>query len=169
LLAWLLAAVSPAAPGVRAATPGETLTGKLVVSDVLIAPVPQLPVDATLAAAIRRVARPEVSGTGGFWRFHFVAFLSSPAPAGGTLLVRASDVTAPGAAREVRVFEVAAEPGTPQLRVNDFVVTSAMGFERGHSYELSVSPPPDDDGLAAGNGRSGGKPDVWARGVVTLR
>src|SRR6516162_5195821 len=107
LLAWLLAAVSPAAPGVRAATPGETLTGKLVVSDVIIAPVPQLPVDATLAAAIRRVARPEVSGTGGFWRFHFVAFLSSPAPAGGTLLVRASDVTAPGAGREVRVFEVA--------------------------------------------------------------
>jgi hypothetical protein len=153
-----------------AAAPAEALSGKLVVSDVLIAPVPALASDATLAAAIRRVARPEVSGTGGFWRFHFVAFLSSPAPAGGTLLVRASDVTDPRAAREVRVFEVAAEPGTPQLRVNDFVVTSSMGFERGHSYELAVSPPlDDDDGLGAGSARSGGKPDVWARGVVTLR
>jgi hypothetical protein len=142
----------------------DTLRGKVVVSDVMIASAAQLESSQGLAAALRRVGRPEVVGVDGFWRFHFVAFLSAPAPVSGTFRVRASDVTDPRSPpREVRVFELTAPPGAPELRVNDFVVTAAMGFERGHSYELAVSPAPDD-GAATDQ-----KPDVSARGVVTLR
>src|SRR5262249_12637654 len=82
------------------------LRGQVIVSDVLIAPATDLGSSAASRAALRRVGRPVVAATAGFWRFHFVAFLRAPAPASGTLQVVASDVTDPGPPRPVTRFEL---------------------------------------------------------------
>ena len=43
--------------------------------------------------------------------------------------------------------------------MNDLVLTEAMGFQRGHEYGVTVEKEPED----------GGKEDVYAQGVITLR
>src|SRR3954447_640947 len=94
-----------------------TFAGKVVVSDVLIAPASEFPSEGSRIAALRRFERTAVDGTGGFWRFHFVAFLTEPAPATGTLKVVATDVTEARHRDRVKVFEVGAPAGTTELRV----------------------------------------------------
>jgi hypothetical protein len=138
--------------------------GKIVFSDVLIAPASQFASGQTMLAALRRFERPVVEGRDGFWRFHFVAFLD-PAPPSPALRIVATDVTDPKSHHEVRTFEIAGEPGSRELRVGDFVLTDAMGFEHGHKYELAVVGGGDEQ-PAPGRAR---KADAYARGVVTLR
>ena len=72
---------------------------------------------------------------------HMVAFLDRPAPS-SALKMRATDVTDPRAPREVRLFEVPVERGDRELRLDDFVVTEAMGFARGASYQISIESEP---------------------------
>jgi hypothetical protein len=131
--------------------------GKVVVSDVLLAPElganPQM-----MAAGLRRMQRSVISGVEGFWRMHFVAFLERPAE-GETLNVVATDVTDPSNRKNVRVFEVPADPAQRVLHMNNFVVAENMGFERGHQYEITVEK----------SGTPSGKQDVYARGVITLK
>jgi hypothetical protein len=88
-----------------------------------------------------------------------LAFLE-PAPQVASFRLRATDVTDPKDRREVKMFEVDGQPGQTELEVNDLVVTSVMGFERGHRYEIAVTARGDD--LPAGKG------DVYAKGVITL-
>ena len=65
-------------------------------------------------------------------------------------------------------FEVPVERGSKELRLDDFVVTEAMGFARGTSYEISIEAAPEE-GAAAGETKKAGKADVYAKGVITLR
>jgi len=161
-----LLALSLLMPGRAGAEGGAAAVarGQVIVSDVLIAPVAALESSASVAAALRRVARPVVTGSGGFWRFHFLAFLDTPVPASGAVELVAWDTTDPKHRRVVRVFELPAEPGAVELRVNDFVVSTALGFERDHHYELAIA-----YGDPGAPGDQAQKHDVQARGVVTLR
>jgi hypothetical protein len=43
--------------------------------------------------------------------------------------------------------------------MNDLVLTEGMGFKRGHEYGVTVERESED----------GGKEDVYAQGVITLR
>jgi len=144
--------VAPPAPEV----PREW-KGKVVVSDVLLAP--ELGANPQgMAAGLRRMQRRVINGVEGFWRMHFVAFLDRPSD-GDTLNVVATDVSDPSRRKNVRVFEVPAEPSQRVLHMNNFVVAENMGFERGREYEITVEK----------SGAPGGKQDVYARGVITLK
>ena len=134
--------------------------GQIVFSDVLIAQASDFPSGTVMVAALRRLERPVVDGHDGFWRFHFVAFLDR-APQSAMLRIVATDVTSPKQRREVKVFEVGADPAARELHMNDFVLTDAMGFERGHRYEIAILPGADTGAI--------GKQDVYARGVLTLK
>jgi hypothetical protein len=149
--------------------------GQVVVSDVLLAP--KFGSDDVMILSLHRLQRSVVKEANGFWRLHFVAFLD-PAAEGDTMMLVARDVTPPIAPRQVKVFEVPVEPAQRIVQVNDFVLNSAMGFVRGHDYELAVEQAGPEESWpeareARSNGKSGGKsngkPDVCARGVVTLR
>jgi hypothetical protein len=139
--------------------------GKVVFSDVIIAPPERFASPASMIAALRRLDQSVVGGRDGFWRFHFVAFLSS-APSADLVRIVATDVTEPKRPREIKVFEMTFHAGDRELRVNDFVLTDAMGFEHGHRYEIAVTRSALEEPLAEPDGR---KQDVCARGVVTLR
>jgi hypothetical protein len=138
--------------------------GQVVVSDVLLAP--SFGSDRVMIVSLNRMRRSAVDEVKGFWRLHLVAFLD-PAAEGRVLRVAARDVTSADSRRAarlnllgpMRVFEVAAPPDPKFLQMNDLVLTPAMGFERGHEYQVTVEKDPD----------SGGKADVYARGVITLR
>jgi hypothetical protein len=138
--------------------------GQVVISDVLLAP--SFGSDRVMITSLNRMRRSVVAEVTGFWRLHLVAFLD-PGAEGDVLMLAARDVTSAenrGAARTrtldpVRVFEVPVQPAQRILHMNDLVLTRSMGFERGHDYEVTVEKNPD----------SGGKADVYARGVVTLR
>src|SRR5262245_46307808 len=106
--------------GVRADEPQipASLRGKLVISDVLIAPSSEFGATQLMRAARRRRQRSVVDGKDGFWRLHLVAFLDrdrdppdSAALDTGTLRIVATDVTDPKDLRQVKVFEVTAAPG----------------------------------------------------------
>ncbi len=71
---------------------------------------------------------------------HAVAFLDPAAPTSGAVRLRATDVTEPNQHDQVRVFDVAGEPGQKVLPLKDLVLTAAMGFKAGHRYELSIEP-----------------------------
>lgn len=138
--------------------------GQIVFSDVLLAP--DFGSDRVMITSLNRMRRSTVQEVTGFWRMHFVAFLDEPA-AGEMLHVVARDVTAPedrdrarrGELPPLRVFETPSEPGQRILHMNDLVLTEAMGFQRGHEYGVTVEKEPED----------GGKQDVYAQGVVTLK
>ena len=161
-----VAAIIPAAPAARvtAVAPVAAVTrgqfhGQVVFSDIMIASPAQFPSDAAMSEALRRLKRTTVEGADGFWRLHMVAFLEPP-PEVTSFRLRATDVTDPKDRHEVKLFEVDGQPGQTELEVNDLVVTSVMGFERGHRYEIAVIPRGDD--------RPAGKGDVYAKGVITL-
>jgi hypothetical protein len=161
-----VAVIVPAAPvaPVTAVAPVAAVTrgqfhGQVVFSDIMIASPAQFPSDAAMSEALHRLKRTTVEGADGFWRLHMVAFLEPP-PQGNSFRLRATDVTDPKDRREVKMFEVDGQPGQSELEINDLVVTSVMGFERGHRYEIAV--------IARGDERPAGKGDVYAKGVITL-
>jgi hypothetical protein len=166
--ALALAAVGAFAP---AANADETLwrafRGRVTFSEVALAPESAFDSPATMAAALQRIQRSAVEQNAGFWRLHVLAFLDRPAATSG-LVLRATDVTDPRTPREVRVFQVPAERGAKDLRLDDFVVTETMGFQRGATYEITVEPAPETVG-GAPETRKAGKADVYAKGVITLR
>jgi hypothetical protein len=166
LVALALLAVLHAG-GVRAEASGDEawrqFRGQVLFSDVLLAPPAEFPTPAARIASLRRMERTVIEGPAGFWRIHCVAFMD-PSPTTGALTLRATDVTDPKDRREVRVFEMTAEPGAKELPIDDLVLNDGMGFERGHRYELTLERGGDEPGTA-----TTGKRDVYAKGVVTLR
>jgi hypothetical protein len=153
-----VAAPAAAVAPVAAVTWGQ-FHGQVVFSDIMIASPAQFPSDAAMSEALRRLKRTTVEGADGFWRLHLVAFLE-PAPRVASFRLRATDVTDPKDRHEVKMFEVDGKPGQTELEINDLVVTEVMGFERGHRYEIAV--------IARGDDLPAGKPDVCAKGVITL-
>jgi hypothetical protein len=170
LLAGVLAMIGVGAFAPRAGADDSlwrSFRGRVMFSDVALAPESAFESPATMTAALRRIQRTSVEQTAGFWRLQILAFLERPA-ATGALLLRATDVTDPRAAREMRVFEVPAERGDKELRLDDLVVTEAMGFQKGTSYEITIEAAPDTGGGVAET-KKAGKADVYAKGVITLR
>jgi hypothetical protein len=144
--------------GTTAATPTTAMTGQ------------------TMTSAMRRIERSTIEqSASGFWRIHMLAFLDHPA-ATDVLIMRAKDIGVPRETRDVRtpeqrqvrVFEVPVERGAREVRLDDFVVTEAMGFEKNVSYEMSLEAPPEE-GSPLGGTKKAGKADVYAKGVITLR
>jgi hypothetical protein len=147
--------------------------GRVVFSDVALAPAANFGSSATMTAALKRLERSTVDQNAGFWRLHLLAFLDRPA-ATGTLVLRALDVSDPRAPHQVRSFEVPVERGNRELRLDDFVVTKEMGFVPGATYEITLEAPHDEgSGTAPAVGApetaKAGKADVYAKGVITLR
>ena len=140
--------------------------GRVMFSDIALAPASNFESATVMTAALKRIERSTFDQTAGFWRMHMVAFLDRPAPT-GALRMRATDVTDPRAPREVRVFEVPVERGDRELRLDDFVVTEAMGFARGASYQISIEA--GDEAPAPAEAGKARKADVYAKGVITLR
>ena len=141
-LVGLVALFAVAAFAPRASADEEmwrSFRGRVMFSDVALAPESNFESPATMASALRRIQRSTFDQTAGFWRMHILAFLDRPAAA-STLVMRASDVTDPRAPRLMRVFEVPVERGAKELRLDDFVVTESMGFARGASYEIASRP-----------------------------
>jgi hypothetical protein len=158
---WFLPARAPAAAGDQA---WSQFRGQVVISDVLLAP--DFGSDRVMVTSLNRMRRSAVDEVSGFWRLHLVAFLDTPA-AGEMLHVVARDITAPedrdrarrGELPALRIFETPSDPGDRVLHMNNLVLTEAMGFQRGHEYGITVEKDAED----------GGKQDVYAQGVVTLR
>jgi hypothetical protein len=126
----------------------------------MIAPASAFPSGDAMVGALQRLKRSTVNGTDGFWRLHMVAFPSSLPPA-GTYRLRATDTTDGKQRKRVKVFEIAAQPGRPEVEISDLVLTDVMGFKAGHRYEMAVVGAGDEDAGA-------GKADVYAQGVITL-
>jgi hypothetical protein len=145
----------------------RTFRGRVVCSDIALAPASSFGSGAQMTSALKRIERSAFDQTAGFWRIHIVAFLDRPA-ATSSLVLRATDTSDPRAPRVVRVFEVPVERGEKELRMDDFVVTPAMGFAPGGSYELAIEAP-GDGGVAGPETAKAGKADVYAKGVITLR
>jgi hypothetical protein len=153
----------------------QTFRGRVMFSDVALAPADNFPSSATMTAALRRLERTSVDQGAGFWRLHMIAFLDRPA-ATDALVLRAIDMRSPREPREVRViepkqvrvFEVPVERGSREVRMDDFVVTEGMGFERGVTYEMRLEAAPEEGGVG-GEAKKAGKADVYAKGVITLR
>ena len=141
--------------------------GRVMFSDVALAPASSFGSPELMTGALRRIQRSAVEQTAGFWRLHVLAFLDRPS-ASSAMVLRATEVTDARAPKQVRVFEVPVERGSKELRLDDFVVTEAMGFARGTSYEISIEAAPEE-GAAAGETKNEGKADVYAKGVITLR
>ena len=165
VVAAILAALAPLA----AADDGlwRTFRGRIVFSDVALAAASNFESSAQMTFALRRIERSAFDQSAGFWRLHIIAFLDRPAPT-STLVLRASDTSDSRNGRPVRVFEVPVERGEKELRLDDFVVTSAMGFAPGASYEFAIEAPGDAGAAGPETGKAG-KADVYAKGVITLR
>ena len=137
--------------------------GRVVVSDYFIAPAASFPSSEAMVAALRRLERATIEASAGFWRLHLYAFLDRT-PDGDGLRLVATDVTDAREPREVRAFDLKAAEGEKELPLGDFVLTVAMGFVKGHRYEIAV---------ARGRGDTDtpdkGKADVYAKGVITLK
>ena len=164
----VLAGVAALAPLVRAQEEmWRNFRGRIVFTDIALAPESNFENVALMTSALKRLERTTIDQRSGFWRIHVLAFLDRPA-ATRTLVLRASEVTDPKSPpRQVRVFEVPIERGQKELRMDDFVVTTGMGFATGARYELALEAPPED-GTPAGETKAG-KADVYAKGVITLR
>jgi hypothetical protein len=152
----------------------RTFRGRVMFSDVALAPAVNFDSSATMTAALKRLERSSIDETAGFWRLHMMAFLDHPATT-DTVVLRAVDVNVPQAGNvrgteppQVRVFEVPVERGAREVRLDDFVVTEAMGFQRNGTYEMRIEAPPQDGGPASDT-KKAGKADVYAKGVITLR
>jgi hypothetical protein len=145
----------------------QAFRGRVVCSDIALAPASNFESAAQMTSALKRLERSGFDQTAGFWRLHIIVFLNRPAPT-TTLVLRTTDTSDPKAPRVVRVFEVPVERGEKELRLDDFVVTPAMGFAPGGSYELAIEAP-GDGGVAGPETAKAGKADVYAKGVITLR
>jgi hypothetical protein len=166
-VAALVAAAALALPARADDAMWRAFRGRVMFSDVALAPASSFGNAAMMESALRRIARANLEQNAGFWRIHMLVFLDRPAPT-GTLVMRAFDYTDARAPRQVRVFEVPVERGDRELRLDDFVVTEAMGFARDVTYQFAVEAPIETGNGAAGAGKAG-KADVYAKGVITLR
>ncbi|HVT07085.1 MAG TPA: hypothetical protein VHO67_06490 [Polyangia bacterium] len=138
----------------------KTFRGQVILSDVMIAPAAAFTSGDAMVGALQRLKRSTVHGVDGFWRLHMIAF-PSPAQAGVTYRLRATDTADGKQSKPIRVFEISAQPGHPEVEMPDLVLTDVMGFKSGHSYEIAV--------VGTGGADSGaGKEDVYAQGVITL-
>lgn len=163
-----LMAVGAVAPAARADDEmWRTFRGRVMFSDVALAPESSFGSPELMAAALRRIQRSTVDQTGGFWRLHVMAYLDRPA-ASSSVVLRATDVTDPRARHQIRVFEVPVDRGNKELRLDDFVITETEGFKRGGSYEISIEAPAADATVTSET-KKAGKADVYAKGVITLR
>src|SRR5688572_8647216 len=71
--------------------------GRVMFSDIALAPAATFESPAMMTAALKRIERSTFDQTGGgFWRIHILAFLDRPAPT-SALKMRASEVTDPRA------------------------------------------------------------------------
>lgn len=141
-------------------TAAKTFRGQVILSDVMIAPAAAFTSGDAMVGALQRLKRTTVHGVDGFWRLHMIAF-PSPVPADGTYRLRATDTSDGKQRKPVRVFEISAQPGHPEVEMPDLVLTDVMGFKAGHSYDIAV--------VRAGDADAGaGKEDVYAQGVITL-
>ena len=138
----------------------KTFRGQVILSDVMIAPASAFQSGDAMVGALQRLKRSTVHGADGFWRLHMIAF-PSPSPAGATYRLRATDTTDTKERKPIRVFEISAQPGHPEVEMPDLVLTDVMGFKAGHSYQIAVVGAGDADA-------GGGKEDVYAQGVITL-
>jgi hypothetical protein len=167
-VAGVTAAISLLAAGLPAWANGagsvrSELVGQVVVSDVMLAP--GLGASSNAQTALQRFGRQSVRRISGFWRLHMVAFLAgASAPGSEMVSLVAYDVTTPGDRHQVRIFEVPLDGGSRTVQIDDLVVSEEMGFQAGHRYELIVQAGRDAVGEAPQR-----KPDVLAKGVVTLR
>jgi hypothetical protein len=143
--------------------------GRVVVSDYVIAPAASFPSPAAMVAALRRLERATIEASAGFWRLHLYAFLDR-VPDSASLQLLATDITDARAPREVRAFDIKAVEGEKELPLGDFVLTEAMGFVKGHRYEIAVARGRDETGAPENDkDKAKGKADVYAKGVITLK
>jgi len=144
--------------------------GRVVFSDVALAPAANFDSSATMQAAVRRIERSTVDQRSGFWRLHVLAFFDRPSET-TSMVMRATDVSDPRAPREVRVFQQPVQRGERELRLDDFVVSPEMGFKSGGTYEIAVEAAPEEAETLGGapETKKAGKADVYAKGVITLR
>jgi hypothetical protein len=151
---WVMGVAALA--GVAAFVPGahadeamwSNFRGRIVFTDIALAPESNFENPALMTPALKRLERSTIDQTAGFWRIHVLAFMDRPVPA--------------------RTFEVPIERGAKELRMDNFVVTTGMGFESGRSYQLAFEAPREEP-TATGEPRKAGKADVYAKGVITLR
>src|SRR6188474_1195018 len=105
LMAGLMALVGVAALARSAAADDamwRNFRGRVMFSDIALAPAANFESPAMMSAALKRIERSTFDQTAGFWRMHMVAFLDRPAPS-SALKMRATDITDPRAPREVRL------------------------------------------------------------------
>src|SRR5436305_9372265 len=74
----------------------QAFRGRVIFSDVALAPAAAFDSSATMQAAVRRIERSTVDQRSGFWRLHILAFLDRPVDK-DALVLRATDVSDPRA------------------------------------------------------------------------
>jgi len=135
-------------------------TGLIVASSMFLVATP-FDSAVTLVAAMNRLQQPQpvTASCGGAWRVHFAVQLERPSGE-ATLELEFYDVSisVPAEGR-TRMFssEIAIHRGDTTIFVNDFVISTDLGFAGGHEYEVSVRRP-------TGSGRR-----ALAKGRFTLR
>ena len=130
-------AASPPEGALAVDAAARTFRGQVILSDVMIAPAAAFTSGDAMVGALQRLKRSTVHGVDGFWRLHMIAF-PSPAPADGTYRLRATDTSDRKQRKPVKVFEISAQPGHPEVEMPDLVLTDVMGFKAGHSYDIAV-------------------------------
>jgi hypothetical protein len=152
-LVMLAPCLSPAAASARTHTPK---TGIIVASGVYLIATP-FDSAATLVEAMTRLQQPQAIGAcwGGAWRVHFAVQLERPSGE-ETLELAFYDVASSNSSeRRARMFssEIATHPGDTTIFVNDFVISTDLGFAGGHEYEVSLSRPAGSGQTALAMGR----------------
>jgi hypothetical protein len=131
-------------------------TGLIFASSVYLVETP-FESAATLVDAMTRLRQPQPASAccGGMWRVHFAVQLKQSSGK-ATLDLEFYDVSiSDPSARTLRVFsaEIATKPDDTTIFVNDFVISSDLGFVAGHEYEVSAWRPSEPGRKALARGR----------------
>jgi hypothetical protein len=131
-------------------------TGLIVASSMFLVATP-FDSAVTLAAAMTRLQQPQpvTTSCGGAWRVHFAVQLERPSGE-ETLELEFYDVSISGPVEgRTRMFcsEIATHRGDTTIFVNDFVISTDLGFAAGHEYEVSVRRPTGSSRRALAKGR----------------
>jgi len=144
----------------KSAADNRPRSGLIVASSVYLVATPFESAALLVEAMTRlRQPRPVIACCGGAWRVHFAVQLERPSGA-ETLDLEFYDVSiSDPPAERTRMFcaEIATNPGDTTIFVNDFVISTDLGFAAGHEYEVLVQRP-------SGSGRR-----ALAKGRLTLR
>jgi hypothetical protein len=113
----------------------------IVASDVYLLATPSESA-ATIVEAMSRMHQPQAIGgcCGGAWRVHFAALLQGPSGE-ETLDLEFYEVSSSGRPeRRTHVFssQVTAGPADTTISIDDFVISTDLGFPAGHKYEVSL-------------------------------